>query len=162
MKLLDCVNLKQAFLPVDLITAAITGARIGLSTGNRVAAVINFGDSTGANVVVSLKQSNAATSGTTKALSVALPYYYKAGTDTHFTKVIPDAATDVYDLSSIFAAQEGIVVFEIEAQDLDVDGGFTHFSINLADGGTTGAEKIASAVYHLSENRQEPAYSVDI
>lgn len=152
--LMEKKNLKLVTLPVDANTAAITGGRISLKNAKRVAFVVQFGDSTAATVQFALKQHNAATSGTTKALSIANPYYHKAGAATTFTKVTPTAATDAYDLGTIFGDAEGIVVFEVLPEDLDVNGGFTHASIDLADSGAAKLVSVLAAV----EPKSLPAY----
>lgn len=154
--LLEKQSIKLAHLPVDLNTAAITGARISLAKGDRVAVVVQMGTSTAATVQVTLRQHNAATSGTSKNLSVDNPYYHKAAAATVFTKVEPTSAAAVYDVSSIFAADSGILVLEVLAEQLDVDGGFAWFSVDIAD---SGAAKLASTAYVLSNVRYMPAYS---
>jgi len=149
-------NVKQAFAPVDMNTAAITGARISLAKGNRVAIVIHMGTSTAAVAQFTLRQHNAASSGTSKDLSVANAYFVKAGSATSFTKVAPTVAAALYDLSTDFAANGGVVVFEVLAEDLDVNGNFTHVSVDVAD---STAAKLAGAVYVLRGCEKLPAYS---
>lgn len=153
--LMEGKNIKQAFLPVDLNTAAITGNRIKVAAGDRVAIVVSMGDSTAAVVTFDLDQHNAASAGTSKALSVANPYYHKKGAATSFTKVTPVAATDTYDLSSIFSDDEGVVVLEILGEQLDVDNGFAWISINALD---STAAKIGAGLYILGDLRFKPGY----
>lgn len=152
--LAEKIGLKQAFGPADADTAQ-TGARIGLAKGFRVAIVISMGTSTAAAVIASLKQHNAASGGTSKALSVANPYYVKAGAATAFTKVEPSSASDSVDVSATFAADGGLLVLEVLAEDLDVNNNFSHVSVDLAD---STAAKIVSGVYHLHEMKNLPAY----
>lgn len=154
--LLEEYNAKQAFLPVDLNTAAVSGARISLAKHLRVAVVLNLGTSTAALLQVTLKQHNAASAGTTKDLVVANPYFYKAGAATTFTKVEPSSAVALYDLSSVFAADSGLLVFEVLAEDLDVQGGFSFFSVEVAD---STAAKLGSGVYIARDSRFEPGYA---
>jgi hypothetical protein len=148
--------LKQAFLPVDLNAAAITGERVNIGKGSRLAIVLCMGDSVGALVRPTLRQHNAATAGTSKDLSVANAYFHKAGAATSFTKVEPTVAAALYNLDAIFGGEEGIVVFEVLGEDLDVNNGFEFVSIDLAD---STAAKIAAAVYVL-EPREKSAHSV--
>jgi hypothetical protein len=157
--LMEKTNIKPVNVPVDMNSAAITGARIKLDTGNRLAIHIHMGDSTSATASFTLQQHNASTAGTSKALSVANPYYHKKAALDVFTKVIPDTATEAYDLSSIFANDEGIVVFEVLAEDLDVEGGYYWASLNVAD---SGAAKLISAVYIVHECYDGPPYDVAI
>ncbi len=156
--LAEVKGLKQAFAPKDLNGAATTGSRISLKEGDRVAVVISLGTSTGAAVVATLRQHDAATSGNSKDLAVANHYFHKAGAATAFTKVEPTVEAADYTLSSLFAAAGGIVVFEVEASQLDINGGFSHFSVNLND---STAAKLASAVYVLNADGA-PAYELDL
>jgi hypothetical protein len=160
VNLLDKHTIKTAIVPVDLNTAANTGARISLAPGDRVGVLIHLGASlTGANVVVALKQHDAASAGNSKALEVARPYFKKTSAATHFTKVDVDTATDEYDLSTDFDTLGGLIYFEVESQDLDVSGGFTHFSVDVEDAAVA---KVGSASYIVSDLRSGPGYSVDV
>lgn len=154
--LAEKVNLKTLTLAVDGNTAAITGGRVSMKGCKRVSLVVQMADSTSALVQFSLKQSNAATSGTTKALSIANAYYYKADTATFFTKVEPGSATDAYDLSTQFANAEGIVVFEVLAEDLDVNNDFAWVSVDIAD---TTAAKLLTVLAVCTGLSNKPGYS---
>lgn len=154
--LMETHGAKQAFAPVDLNTAAITGARIGMKAGDRLAVVISLGASLASTVQVTLKQHNAATAGVTKDLVVANKYYHKAGAATVFTQVVPTVAAALVDVSTIFSTEGGLLVLEVLAEDLDVNGNFSHVSIDVAD---AGAAKIAAAVYVI-ESDFKPAYEI--
>jgi len=147
---------KQAFAPVDLNTAAITGARIGMKNGDRLAIVLSFGASVAATVQVTLRQHDAAVGGTSKDLVVANKYYHKAGAAEVFTQVEPTVAAALVDASAIFAADAGILVLEVLAEDLDVNGEFSHVSIDVAD---SGAAKVGAALYIVNADFK-PAYEV--
>jgi hypothetical protein len=156
--LMEKANIKVVGGPVDLNTAAVTGARVSMKNVRRLAFIIAMGDSTGATASFSLKQHNAASAGTTKALEVTNPYYTKIAGETAFTKTAVDAAEDTYDLSARFAADEGVAVFEVLAEDLDRDGGFTHVSLDVAD---SAAAKIG-VVLAVAHSSELPAYELDI
>ncbi len=153
--LMEKQTMKAAFAPVDLNTAAITGARIGLQKGDRVAIVIHMGTSIAATAEFTLRQHNAASAGTSKNLVVDNPYYHKAGVATQFTKVQPGAATAVYDVSSLFNADGGLVVFEVLSEQLDTNGGYGWISVDVTD---SAAAKLGSGIYILSDMRHAPAY----
>lgn len=155
--LMETKQIVAAMDPVDLNTAAITGARVKLAKFDRATILIALGDSTAATVEFTLKQHNAASGGTTKDLSLVNPYYKKAGAATVFTKVEPTTAAAVYDLSSDFAGEPGLVAFEVLSDQLDVEGGFYWISLNIAD---SAAAKIGSALYILGDERYKPAYEV--
>ncbi len=150
-------QVKQAMAPVDLNTAAITGARISMGNFNKVCVVLDMGGSAGATVEMTLKQHTAASGGSSKVLSTLKPHFVKAGAADVFTKVEPNAARSLVDLTSVFAATNGIAMIEIDAAELDVNGGYTFFSVDIAD---SGAAKIGSCQYHLLEPRKLPAYDV--
>ena len=150
-------NIKEAFAPVDLNAAAVVGSRVSIKGCEKIAIVISVGTSlTGGVVDISLKQHNASTAGTSKAIAVAHPYFKKVGADTSFTKVEVPVAADNYVLSSDFDVAAGTIVFEINAADLDVNNDFAWISVNLADGGVA---KLGHAIYVLGDNEFIPAYS---
>ena len=149
-------NIKQAHAPVDLNAAAITGARVAIGKGEKIAIVCSMGTSTAATVQFSLKQHTAASGGSSKALATANKYYHKAGAATVFTEVEPSVAADTFDVSSIFAADGGLIVFEVYAPELDTNEGYTHFSFDIAD---AGAAKIGATNYILMNADKCPAYS---
>lgn len=150
-------GVKAAILPVDANTAAITGERISVAKGESVSIIVQMGDSTGAVVDFTLKQHDAASAGNSQNLSIANKYYKKAGAATVFTQVEPSVAAANYVLSSDFAAQEGIVIFEVNSDQLDTNNGYSYVSIDMAD---STAAKIVSATYIVNGCRNEPAYNV--
>lgn len=155
--LLEKSNVKQAFLPVDLNTAAVTGARVSMKDVKRCAIVVSCGASTAASVVCTLRQHNAASAGTSKDLSVMNRYFVKAGAATSFTETEPTVAAAAYTIAAL-ADDEGLVVFEVLAEDLDVNGGFNYVSVDIAD---SAAAKIGAGLYILDSN-YKPAYSIAI
>ena len=113
----------KACVPFDMDTVTAL-PRIGLEKGDRVAIICIMGDSVGAVVDLTLKQHTAITAGTSKDLATSNPYYKKVGAATSFTKVTPVAEAANYVLSTDFAAQEGVVVFEVLGEELDNEGGY--------------------------------------
>ena len=156
--LMEKVTLKQVTIPVDLNTAAVTGDRVAMKDFDRVSFVVSLGASTAATASFTLRQHNAATSGTSKDLSVANPYFVKAGAATVFTKVEPVANAAAYDLSTTYAANGGVVVFEVLAEDLDVNNNFGWVSLDILD---SNAAKLGSVVAVASHGRG-PAYPIAI
>ena len=147
----------KAEVPVDMNTAAFVGARVAMKDAIKLAIIVNMGDSVGAVVDFTLKQHNASVGGTSKALSIMNPYFKKAGAATAFTKVVPTVAASNYVLSADFAAEEGVVIFEICPEDLDVEGNFTHVSIEAAD---STAAKLMSVVHVAHKVKVMPAHEV--
>jgi len=150
--------LKLGALPQDANGSAITGERISMKEVSRLAIVVQMGDSTGAAVNLTLRQHDAASAGNSKDLEVANAYYHKAGAAVKFTKVEPSAAAASYDLASIFAGEEGVVVLEVLESQLDVNNGFDHVSLNVADSTAT---KIFSVLY-VGVSEKMPAYELEV
>ncbi len=151
-------NIKLAHLPVDLNTAAVTGARVKLDKGERLAIVCAMGDSTAAtSVQFTLRQHNAASAGTSKDLLSAAPYYHKVAAATVFTKVVPTVAAALKDVTSLFANDEGTVVIEVLPEELDVNNGFAWVSVDIAD---AGAAKIGATFYVIVDSEYKPAFSI--
>lgn len=156
--LLEKVSLKQVAVPADLNGAAVTGARISMGECAKVAVVLSFGDSTAAVTSVSFQQHDAASSGNSKALTIASPYFYKVASSTSFTKVdLASAASTI--APTVLAADEGVYVFEILAEEIDVDNGYAWVSVNVAD---STAAKLMSGLYIVNDVTHKPAYDLDI
>lgn len=153
--LLEKVTLKKV-IEAGSLNTAITGARIGLQKGDKVAVIIDLGTATGAAVQVTLRQHNAATSGTSKNLLSANPYFVKAGSATSFTKVDVSSPAALVDAGASLGSAAGYLVVEVLAEQLDVDGGFAWFSVDLA---ASGVARTGSAHYVLDNMRYLPAYS---
>ena len=149
------ITFKQANVPVDGNGAAITGARIKLEKGFRLAVIANFGDSTSAVTSFTMNQHDAASGGNSIVLATSNPYFHKVASATSFTKVSVSNASVI--TPTVLADDEGIVVLEIMAEDLDRDNDYAYFSIDLAD---TTAAKIVGLTYVLHDLREGPAYSV--
>ena len=147
----------KAIVPQSLNASPLTGDRVKLDKGDRLAIVVSMGASTAAVVTLSLQQHNAASGGTSKALEIANPYYHKAGAATVFTKVEPTVASDSFALSSIFAADAGVVVLEVTAEQLDVNGDFAWVSVNVA---APTAAKLFAISYVAHEVTHVPAYEL--
>ncbi len=156
--LAEKVLAKQAAGPVDANTAAITGNRFDMKGFDRVAFIISLAAGTTTTTHgFTLRQHNAASSGTSKDVAVNNPYYHKIGAATNFTKVDVAVAASVYDLHSILADSASIVVFEVLAEQLDVDNGFRWVSLDIADSG--GAQLVSVlAVGHNCKSM--PAYEI--
>lgn len=151
------VTMKTVAVPADLNGAAVTGARIKLAKGFKLAIVANFGDSTAAVTDFTLQQHDAASAGNSKALAISNPYFHKVAAATTFTKVAVSAASNI--VPTVLAADEGIIVLEVLAEDLDRDNDYAWVSVNVAD---STAVKIMSALYIVHDMREVPAYSVAV
>lgn len=156
MFLLEEKTVKQVIVPVDLNAGANTGLRVDMKNVSRITFLINLaaGTTTAAHAI-SLKQHNAASAGTSKALSVDNPYYHKVGAATKFTKVdISGVPADTYDLHALLADSVALVAFEVLPEQLDRANSFEWASLDIGDVG--GAQ--LGACVAIVEHSFKPAY----
>lgn len=152
--LLEKKQAKKIIGPVDLDTAANTGARIDMKDVERVSFIINVGAGTATSAhSIALQQHTVASAGTPAALSVDNPYFHKIGAATEFTKVAPTSAADTYDLHALLANSASLVVFEVLAEQLT--DGYRWVSLNIGDVGGAQLGDVIAIVKHKSA----PAYS---
>lgn len=153
-------NFKLAHDPVNLNTAAITGARISAGKGERITVIIALGASaSAATVQATLRQHTAASGGSSKDLSVANNYYLKKGSETKFTKVTPSVAAALIDVGADIDTGKAVLIIEVLPEQLDVNNGYAYFSVDLADGAV---DKIASTMYVVTDADLKPAYLEDV
>lgn len=149
--------LKAVVGPVDLNTAAVTGARVNIKNAKRVTFVCVLGAGTSTTTHgFTLKQHTAASSGTSADLSVDNPYYHKVGAATVFTKVSPSSAAAAYDLHTLLSDSASIVVFEVLAEQLT--DGYGWVSVDTADSG--GAQ--LATILALVDSEFKPAYALAV
>ena len=143
--------------PLDINGAGLTGSRIDMSKSYKVGVVVNYGTAA-LDADISLLQHDAAAAGNSKALTISNPYFVKAAAATKFTKKELVNISNVVDADLNGAL--GVVVIEINAEDLDVNGGFTHISADLANPGATA--RLVSMEYLMHFMRSAPAYDQDL
>lgn len=158
--LMERANIKQIIAPADLAAGANTGARLSMKNALRVSIILSMGASTtGDTPTLAFKQHDAASAGNSKALAIGQSYYVKNGAETKFTKTAVDTKTDSFVLTSDLTADGGIAVFEVLAEDLDRDNGFTHISVDMPD---AGANAKIGEVLAIVYSKNSPAYDLDI
>jgi hypothetical protein len=140
------------FVPVNMATAANTGDRFDMKNYGRVAIVFFKGAGNAAeDPTITVQQHNAASSGTSKALPFTR-VDHKIGTLAsvgEFTTVT-QAAAETFTLSTL-GDSAAIVVIDIKAEDLDIDGGFEWISANVADVGSV--SQVGCVLYFGHEPR---------
>lgn len=151
------MTIKQVSAPADLNGAAVTGNRLKMEDSFKVAICCSFGDSVAAVTDFTLRQHDAATGGNSKVLAISNPYFYKVAGATKFTKVEIEEVSNIAPI--VLADDEGIIVIEVLAEDLDRDNGFSYLSVDVAD---STAAKIMGAEYLLHDVRNMPAYEIEI
>lgn len=158
MRLTDFMQVVSAIKPVDLNDAAQAGDWVSMKNYARMA-IVFFGKagSAGTDITFTVEQAqNVAGSGTVKALTFT-DIFKKEGADLltigEFTKVT-QAAAGTYT-STNNEQSDQIVVIDIKAEDLDIDGNFDCVRLSVND---PGAAKLACALYLL----WEPKYGKEI
>lgn len=124
--------------PVDLATAANTGARINMEKYGRVTFVGYLATGTAAEApTFTLNEHTANTGGTSAALATITEYYQKEEAtldgDEAWTRVTQTAASTVTD-ADWDDANEVLVAFSVGADELST--GYTHVNVTVADTGT--------------------------
>ena len=153
--LMEKANAKVIIGPVDLNTAAVTGARFPVNGYNRISFLIAVAAGTTIlSRTFTLRQHNAASSGTSKDLSGTNPYYHKVNAAAVFTKVEPTVAAAAYDFLTLVGDNKALIVLEVLAEDLDVNGDFNYVSVDSADSGAASLGMVL-AVGHADS---KPAY----
>ena len=155
---MEKATVKVVTLPVDLNTAANTGARVDMLKFKRVSfiVVVDAGTTPTAHQHT-LKQHTAASAGTSADLSVDNPYFVKAGAATEFTKVTPEAAAAMYDLDATVLDAKYVAVFEVLQEQLTE--GYRWVSLDTAD---AGGAQIGTVIAICHEAVSKPAYGVAV
>lgn len=153
--LLEKLNAAIGLVPVDLNTGANTGLRISMKGVKRITFVVAMGASTAAVTDFTLQQHNAASAGTTKVVATTNPYYHKTSAATVFTKVVPGSAVSNI-VPTAFASLGGLIVFELLAEDLDVENDFAWCSLDIADSTAAKLGTIVAIAHYVDK---KPAYA---
>lgn len=154
---LEQCQLKVSTDPVDLNTAANTGARIDMQKFKRVTfVVIAAAGTTPSAHTVDFDQHDAASAGNSKALSISSPWFHKVDAETAFTKVELSSAVDSIDIDAIVGDTKFVAVFEVLQEELDVNGAFRYVSCNLTDAGGAQLGTVLAICHGATE---KPAYS---
>ncbi len=154
--LVQNAQIVQAFAPVDLNTAAVTGDWINLQNFNHATLIFSSADVaaviTGTfqiatdNAAAGAKDMTAANGG------IGITEYYRkdsasdlTGTGVYTRITQADAATVV-----TISGSENMIVVEIDAHQFDIANSFTHINFSTSD---PGAASVGSAIWVLSEAR---------
>ena len=131
-------------VPVADTEAALTGLRCHMKNYGGIAVVGFFGAvSAGTDTfVMDIQQSDAATGGNTKDLDSVTQWFIKSETtldaDEQWTRVTQSAASEISMTGATYSATQVLVVAQIDADDLDVAGGYEWVSVVQADPGSGG------------------------
>ena len=137
-------DIASGFVPVDTQTGTgPTSDYVSLKNAGGVTVVFFKAAGTANDDPVLLFQQATVVAGTdVKDLAVVTEYAMKQGTLTSvtgWTRVTQTASATV-TLNATSAEGQGIYVFEVEADQLDVDNGFDCLMVDVADTGAAGAQ----------------------
>ena len=145
-KFLQMADIVSAFVPVDMQTGANDGDWISMANFSRVLCVLFKGAGTaGDDPIFKLQQATDNAGAGAKDLNFAV-IYEKVGAQAStldFTRVTQTAAASYTNTAS--AEVEAIIAVEIQADELDVDGGFDHIQLSVANVG--GNAQLGCAFY---------------
>lgn len=146
--------------PVDLSAAASTGKRVSLKRASGLMVVIFKGAaSSGTDPVVTFKEANADTSGTSQNMVSPPGYYWQkaaatlAGTET-WTQVTATYSSGAVTLTSQ-EGNQGIYVFDILSEDLSA--GFDYVEVDIAKAGTVAQLGAVLLIPHDLLSQRGPA-----
>lgn len=135
-------------VPVDTTGAAVTGDYVSLKNYAHLTVIITQGAWAGGTPAVTMKQATDVANSASDEKALEIDYYWtKTGlTGTTWTRTA--ITSDTFNLT---ATANTITVLEIDASDLDSDGGFDCCRVGIASPGAN-ADLIA-VVYILSQPR---------
>ena len=145
------VDVCHAIAPVDLETAANTGARLHLKNYGGVLICVYAGAGTANDdLQVDLREHNALTGGTSQDLDIITDYWHKQETtldgDESWSLTTQSAASEISDVGGdgTSAEEENLLVFAVYAEQLSDN--FEWISVDIPDLGGAGA-KFGCAFY---------------
>jgi hypothetical protein len=145
------MNLAENFSIVEAITpqagAAITGDYISLKKAGHVSVIVHINQANAATVAITLEQATAVAGTGSKAIATEVPIFLCADAATSDLLV---AQTPAVDFTTSAATKHKIVIFEVDAEDLDIAGGFDCLTVKT---GASNAANITSAVYVVGLRR---------
>lgn len=153
--LINRINIVPAIIPIDLATGANNGDWVGFAEYNRCLVVLLTDVGTaGEDPIFNLQQASDNAGTGAKDLLFTNIYEKEGATALNaiatFTLVTQTAATSY--TSATGGENEQLICVDVHANDLDVEGGFTHLRLDVADtGGTAG--KLGAALYVMYDPR---------
>ena len=156
-------QLAAGFVPVNMATGANDGDWVSMKHYRHLAIILFKGAGVaGEDPTITLEQATAVAGTSAKALAAITAVYIKQGADLFaigtFTKVTQVAAATYTNLT--LAEEQAIIVIELNAEDLDVEGGFDCVRARVADVGNS--SQIGGLLYLLSGPRYAPPLSAII
>lgn len=146
--LIENVQIVEAIAPQA--GAAITGDYISLKKAGHVTVLVHVAQANAAPVAITIEQATVVAGTDSKPLAKDVPIYLVADAGTSDLWV---RQTDGVAFTTSATLKHKMVAFEIDAEDLDVAGGFDCITVKTA---ASDATNITSALYVVSGLRYGP------
>lgn len=145
---------KKIIAPGADVNGGVNGERIDMSEGFSCAAIIQC-DNAASDLTISLRQHDAPTGGNSKDLSIDSVYLVQTGGSGAYSKksIVGNQIVEA-DVNGA----EGIIIVEVQQDDLDANGGFKYFSVDIS----SAAIKLCDGKYHLEAVRKKPAHELSV
>lgn len=145
-------NIAYALAPVNLSAGANTGLRIDMRNATTCTFVITVGAGTaGDDLIVTLREHTASTSGTSQDLAIITEYFKQSETtldgDENWARITQAAAASTADATGTTAEEQNLFVIEVRHDQLS--DGFRWLSLNIPDLGAAGS-KVGGVIAILS------------
>lgn len=154
------INIEAAFVPVDMQAGANAGDWVNMALYTTCIAVLfKAAGTAGDDPIFKLQQAQAADGTGAKDLLFSV-IYKKVGTLASvatFTRTEQTAATSHTD--AVSAEAQGIFAVEVNAEDLDINNGFTYVQLSVADIGTNA--QLGCAFYLMMNPRYNSGVGLD-
>ena len=145
--MLDCIP--QTMKIVEAITpqagAAITGDYVSLKNCPRCFVVVHVNQADVAQMTISIEQATAVLPSGSKVITKVVPIWANEDCAASDTLV---RQTDAVDFELSAAVKHKVVVFQVDADTLDIANGFDCITVKT---GASNAANITSAMYYLSD-----------
>lgn len=149
-------GVKSGAIETIAASATVETARVGLKEGRKLAIIVNLADAA-SDLSLNVFQHDDVAAGVSKPLILKQSHFKKVGAETVFTKVDAEVSSIV---DAGFNAAAGVVVLEISAEDLDVNGGFGYVSIDLTQPALI--TRAISVIHVLHETNRKSAYEQNL
>lgn len=149
MNLIENTQVVEAIHP-QTGASARTGDAISMQKAGHVTVLVNINQTTADTSAITIEQGTDVAFGTNKALATEVPIYLVADC---LTSDVWVRQTDAVAFTTSTAAKPKMVAFEIDAEDLDVAGGYDCLRVKV---GASAAGNLVAAQYIAGKLRFGP------
>lgn len=157
MKLISEALRIQLGLAGQAVFGGVESARLALKNLSSVCILVRLETGTATTFTGTVRQHDAPSGGNSKDLASRRPHYYMVDGDTEWTKLDADSAVAAKQIAALDTVA-GYVAFEIDGNDLDVNGDFDHVSVSLPASGSARN----GSVHYLGDSKFNPGYEIQL